>query len=172
MRQTLGSTVGLPSGPGPPRLKSKRTLTAMSGDQSAGGTRAGSPLEVVEELARRFALGDREGAMRLFHPDIRIQQPASLPHGGWHRGQRGMEEMGAAFARYWERVIENTRILACGPTVVQITTQTWTAKNTGRSATVDVVELLQVADGVVSEIRVFQQDTHLLLATLEPHEPH
>ena len=140
----------------------------MSDDPSAGGAEAGGPLEVVEELARRFGSGDRDGAMRLFHPDIRIQQPASLPHGGWHEGHRGVEEMGVAFARYWERSIENPRILACGPTVVQVTTQTWTARNTGRSATVDVVELMQVGNGLVAEIRVFQQDTHLLLATLEP----
>jgi ketosteroid isomerase-like protein len=141
----------------------------MSGDRPADGVGAGSPLQVVEELARRFSLGDREGAMRLVHPDIRIQQPATLPHGGWHKGHRGMGEMGAAFALHWERSIENPRILACGDTVVQITTQTWTARSTGRSATVDVVELLRVAEGLVSEIRVFQQDTHLLLATLEPH---
>ena len=32
-------------------------------------------------------------------------------------------------------------VLGCGDTVVQVTTQTWTAKATGRSATVDVVEL-------------------------------
>ena len=37
-----------------------------------------------------------------------------------------------------------------------------------RSATVDVVELFAFRDGLVSEIRVFQQDTHLLLGTLEP----
>jgi uncharacterized protein len=141
----------------------------VSNDQSAGGTRVGSPLQVVEELARRFASGDRDGAMLLFHPDIRIQQPASLPHGGWHRGRGGMDGMGAAFALHWEREIENPRILGCGPTVVQITRQTWTAKYTGRSASVDVVELFSFAEGLISEIRVFQQDTHLLLATLEPH---
>jgi uncharacterized protein len=141
----------------------------MSDDQPEDGAPAGAPLQVIEELARRFSTGDREGAMRLYHPDIRIQQPASLPHGGWHQGRRGMEEMGAAFARHWERAIDNPRLLACGPTVVQITTQTWTARNTGRSATVDVVELFCFADGLISQIRVFQQDTHLLLATLEPH---
>jgi hypothetical protein len=50
---------------------------------------------------------------------------------------------------------------------VQVTTQTWTAKPTGRSATVDVVELFSFADGLISQIRVFQQDTHLLLGTLD-----
>ncbi|NKQ54433.1 nuclear transport factor 2 family protein [Amycolatopsis sp. K13G38] len=122
--------------------------------------------DVVTELARRFAEGDGAGAMRLFHPGIRIEQPASLPHGGWHTGHDGVAAMGAEFGRLWERTITDPRILGCGDSVVQVTTQTWTAKETGRAATVDVVELFSVTDGLVSEIRVFQQDTHLLLATL------
>jgi uncharacterized protein len=124
-------------------------------------------LGVVTELARRFQAGDAPGALRLFHPDIRIEQPASLPHGGWHAGLDGVAAMGAIFGRYWERSIANPRILGCGESVVQVTTQTWTARGTGRSATVDVVELFSFADGLVAEIRVFQQDTHLLLGTLD-----
>jgi ketosteroid isomerase-like protein len=123
--------------------------------------------ELVEELARRFRAGDGQGAAELFHPDIRIEQPASLPHGGWHRGLDGVRRMGTAFGRHWDRTIGDARILACNGTVVQITTQTWTAKATGRSATVDVVELFEFADGLIAEIRVFQQDTHLLMNTLE-----
>jgi ketosteroid isomerase-like protein len=118
-------------------------------------------------MARRFAAGDRSGAVALLHPDFRIQQPTSLPHGGWHQGAEGMGEMGAEFARYWDRTIAEPRILGCGETVVQVTTQTWTARATGRSATVDVVELFGFRDGLISEIRVFQQDTALLLATLD-----
>ncbi len=121
---------------------------------------------VVTELARRFQAGDADGAFRLFHPAIRIQQPASLPHGGWHSGHAGVATMGAIFGRFWERSIGNPRILGCGESVVQLTTQTWTARQSGRSATVDVVELFSISDGLVSEIRVFQQDTHLLLGTL------
>lgn len=122
--------------------------------------------EIVTELNRRFQAGDGQGAFRLFHPDIRIEQPASLPHGGWHHGHDGVTAMGALFGRYWERAITSPRILGCGESVVQVTTQTWTAKESGRSATVDVVELFSFADGMVSEIRVFQQDTHALLETL------
>ena len=125
------------------------------------------PQQLVEEMARRFAGGDRNGALALLHPGFRIEQPASLPHGGWHQGVDGMGRMSAEFARHWERTIDTPRILGCGETVVQVTTQTWTARATGRSATVDVVELCRVTDGLISEIRVFQQDTHLLLATLE-----
>jgi ketosteroid isomerase-like protein len=131
---------------------------------------AGGPAAVVTELARRFRAGDGAGALRLLHPRIRIEQPASLPHGGSHHGHDGMAAMGAAFAEHWDRTIADTRILGCGDTVVQVTTQTWTAKKSGRAATVDVIELFAFADGLVAEIRVFQQDTHLLLATLEPGE--
>lgn len=124
-------------------------------------------VDVVEELARRFQAGDTQGAMSLYHPGIRIQQPASLPHGGWHEGLEGMGAMAASFAEHWDRAIADARRFGSADQVVQVTTQTWTAKATGRSATVDVVELFQVADGCITEIRVFQQDTHALLETLQ-----
>jgi ketosteroid isomerase-like protein len=128
----------------------------------------GMSVALVERLARCFWFGDRDGAMELLHPQVRIQQPASLPHGGWFEGRDGMEKMGAVFARYWERTIEDPRVFGCGTSVVQVTTQTWTARTTGREATVDVVELFSFADGLIAEIRVFQQDTHVLLETLDP----
>jgi ketosteroid isomerase-like protein len=126
-----------------------------------------TPAELVHEMARRFQAGDRDGAFALLHPDFRLEQPASLPHGGWHEGADGMVEMGTTFAQHWDRTITDARVLGCGDAVVQITTQTWTAKETGRSATVDVVELFSFADGLIAQIRVFQQDTHLLLGTLD-----
>lgn len=123
---------------------------------------------LVNEMARRFRGGDLDGAFGLLHPDVRIRQPASLPHGGRHDGRDGMAAMGAAFAEHWDRTIGEALVLGCDDgSAVQVTTQTWTAKATGRSATVDVVELFSFADGRIAEIRVFQQDTHLLLATLD-----
>jgi ketosteroid isomerase-like protein len=124
---------------------------------------------VVAELNRRFLAGDREGALALMAPDIRIVQPASLPHGGTHHGHDGIATMGKAFAEHWDRAIADTRLAdGGGPVVVQLTRQTWTARATGRAATVEVVELLTVSGGQVVEIRVFPQDTHLLLGTLTP----
>lgn len=133
------------------------------------GDAAEDAAAIVVELGRRFRAGDRDGARALLHPDLRIDQPASLPHGGTHHGPDGMDAMGAAFARHWDRTIGDADVRPCGDgdTAVQITTQTWTAKATGRSATVDVVELFRIADGRIAEIRVFQQDTHALLATLD-----
>jgi ketosteroid isomerase-like protein len=131
------------------------------------GTDPTDPVGLVTEMGRRFSAGDRDGAFALLHPGFRLEQPASLPHGGWHEGTDGMVEMGTVFASYWDRTIGTARVVGGGDTVVQITNQTWTAKTTGRSATVDVVELFAFADGLIAEIRVFQQDTHLLMGTLD-----
>lgn len=121
---------------------------------------------IIHELARRFAAGDGAGAAALFHDDIRIEQPESLPHGGWWSGRSGMADMGAAFGKHWTRTIADPRISGDDDTVTQVTTQTWTSVATGRSATVDVAELFSFRDGLISQIRVFQQDTAALLGTL------
>ena len=121
----------------------------------------------VEELARRLRARDFAAVLEMFHPDVRIQQPASLPHGGWHEGRAAVDAMGSTFGTHWERTITDPRVMTSADSLVMVTTQTWTAKRTGRAATVDVVELFSFTDGLVSEIRVFQQDTHLLLGTLD-----
>ena len=126
-----------------------------------------SRLELFGALQRAFGAGDQAALGELLHPDFEVEQPASFPHGGRHRGLAGMAAMGQVFAEHWDRTIESPIVREAGDVVVQLTTQTWTAKATGRSATVDVVELIAFADDRIREIRVFQQDTHALLATLE-----
>jgi hypothetical protein len=122
--------------------------------------------EVVAELGSRFRAGDVDGAKALLSPDLRIEQPASLPHGGVHEGRDAMDTMGARFAEHWSREIGPADLRPWGDGAVQVTSQTWTSKATGRSATVDVVELFRVEDDLITEIKVFQQDTAALLATL------
>lgn len=123
-------------------------------------------LDLFAALQHAFRAGDQEALGELLHPDFEIEQPASLPHGGRHRGLAGMAEMSRTFVEHWDRTIDAPTVRDAGDVVVQVTTQTWTAKATGRAACVDVVELVSVADARIREIRVFQQDTHALLATL------
>jgi uncharacterized protein len=123
--------------------------------------------ELVQEMGRRFQSGDHEGAFGLVHPEVALYQPLSLPHGGWHHGREGMTAAAVEFAKFWDRTVDNPRVFGSGDQAAQVTTQTWTAKSTGRAATVEVAEFFSVTDGRIAEIRVFQQDTHLLLATLD-----
>ena len=125
-------------------------------------------LPVVAELARRFQAGDFAGAFELYHPRVRIVQPASLPHGGVHEGHDAVRAMAATFAQFWTRTIsEALRTLCADGRVLQQTTQTFTAKATGRSASMHVLELFSFRAGQIAEICVFQHDTQRLLETLE-----
>ncbi|GAA3204734.1 nuclear transport factor 2 family protein [Actinocorallia longicatena] len=123
--------------------------------------------DLAREMGRRFRAGDFDGAFALLHPEFRILQPGSLPHGGWHHGSAGMAEMGARFAEHWTRTIGEAHLFGDGDFAAQTTAQTWTSLATGRSATVEVVELFTADGDLIREIRVFQQDTHALLATLD-----
>ncbi len=125
-----------------------------------------SGLQLFGEMQRAFGDGDQDAIAAVLHPDFEIEQPSSLPHGGVHRGIEGMAEMGRRFAAVWDRTIADPVVREADDLLVQVTTQTWTAKATGRAATVDVVELIAIADDRIRSIRVFQQDTHLLLSTL------
>ena len=58
--------------------------------------------QIVRELGECYRRGDLDAARALFWPDFRIQQPASLPHGGWHVGHEGMAEMAATFGQHWD----------------------------------------------------------------------
>jgi uncharacterized protein len=89
----------------------------------------GGGAEVVAELARRFQTGDGAGAFGLFHPEIRIEQPASLPHGGWHQGHEGVATMGTAFGRVWSRAIASPRILAYGAVELEWTPPATTTRS-------------------------------------------
>lgn len=135
------------------------------------GTSGVEAAEVVRALNRRFQSGDQDGAAALLAPDVVIEQPTSLPHGGRHHGAEGMGHMAATFAQHWARAISSEAdVQGSERGAVQVTSQTWTSHATGKSCTVDVVELFTVVDGRVTEIRVFQQDTHALLATLDATE--
>ena len=124
-------------------------------------------IELLEELSRRFRAGEMGAAFELYHPRVRIEQPASLPHGGVHEGHAAVRDMGSIFAMYWTRTISEPYRTSCSDgRVLQITQQTWTARSTGKSASMDVLELIAFAEDLIAEIRVFQQDTQRLLDTL------
>jgi uncharacterized protein len=124
--------------------------------------------DLVQEMGRLFQSGDQDAAFALVHPQVRLYQPLSLPHGGWHEGRAGMTAAATEFAKHWDRTVSDMRVYGSGEQATQVTTQTWTAKSTGRSARVEVAELFTAVDGRIAQILVFQQDTFLLMSTLEP----
>jgi ketosteroid isomerase-like protein len=132
-----------------------------------------TPAEIMEGLAvtwtpdamRDVATADQW--VELFDDDLVLIEPASLPHGGRHEGIGAFRNVQSAMRELWDQTIEGAEYWLCGDdrAALRIVIR-WTARATGRSVTMPMIDLFRFRDGKVVEIEVFLQDTHLLLATL------
>jgi uncharacterized protein len=103
----------------------------------------------------------------LLSPDFEIVEPGSLPYGGVHRGVHGYVALMQTIDALFELSFEPQRLIALDDADVLLRmTVTFTARTTGRSARLRVLELLRVDDGRVQRSEVFLDDTAELLATL------
>jgi ketosteroid isomerase-like protein len=122
---------------------------------------------VVEQMLGHAAHGRWEALSDVLAEEFEIVEPDSLPYGGTHRGVDGyvalMQQIGGLF----QLAFEPQGLYALDATTVLLRMQvTFTARSTGRSVKLRVVELLQVAGGRVRRSEVFLADTAALLETL------
>lgn len=134
-----------------------------------------TPLEIMEKLSATWypdAMGQAATAIswtEVFAPDIELTEPSSLPHGGTHHGLDAFLAVQAGMAEHWEQRIEDADYWQCAPDRVCLRIViTWTARTTGRSATLPMIDLIRFAGGRIAAIEAFVFDTAALLATLEP----
>jgi ketosteroid isomerase-like protein len=99
--------------------------------------------------------------------DFVIVEPDSLPYGGTHRGVDGYVSLMRQIGGLFELAFEPQGLYAVDDTTVLLRMQvSFTARSTGRSITLRVVEVLEVAEGRVRRSEVFLADTAALLDTL------
>jgi ketosteroid isomerase-like protein len=132
-----------------------------------------TPLEIMARLAETWypdAMGKSSTVASwtsLFSPDVVLVEPASLPHGGVHRGLEAFGQVQAGMGALWEQRIEDAEYWQCAPDRVALRIViTWTARSTGKSATLPMIDLLSFADGAIARVEAFVFDTAALLATL------
>lgn len=137
-----------------------------------------TPLEAMERLSATWfpdAMADPATAERwvdVFADDVVVIEPASLPHGGRHRGLDQFRALQAAMRELWDQRIEAADYWQCAEDRVTLRIVIrWTARSTGRSVVLPMVDLLRFRDGRVVEVEAFVHDTKGLLDTLEPAEP-
>ncbi|HEY8527066.1 MAG TPA: nuclear transport factor 2 family protein [Acidimicrobiales bacterium] len=136
-----------------------------------------TPLEAMERLAATWfpdAMTDPATAERwidVFADDVVVIEPASLPHGGRHEGLDAFRSLQATMRELWDQRIEAADYWPCGEDRVTLRIVIhWTARSTGRSVVLPMIDLLRFRDGRVVEVEAFVHDTQALLATLEPSE--
>jgi ketosteroid isomerase-like protein len=136
---------------------------------------AATPLEVMEQLAATWApeaMSDPATAekwVELFDDDVVLWEPESLPHGGRHQGLDAFRSVQAGMREHWEQRIESTEYWPCGSDRVTLRIVIrWTARATGRSVVLPMIDLMRFSDGRIVEVEAYVQDTSALLDTLFP----
>lgn len=132
-----------------------------------------TPLQVMEQLAATWspdAMSDPRTAERwveLFDGGVVLVEPESLPHGGRHEGLDDFRSVQAGMRELWEQRIEGAEYWQCAEdrVVLRIVIR-WTARATGRSVVLPMVDLIRFSDGKIVQIEAFVHDTKALLDTL------
>jgi ketosteroid isomerase-like protein len=130
--------------------------------------------EVMQRLAATWspeAMSDPATAQRweeLFDSEVVLVEPDSLPHGGRHQGLDAFRSVQEAMRSLWDQRIEATDYWLCGDDRVCLRIVIrWTARSTGRSVVLPMIDLILIRDGRIAEVEAFVQDTAALLATLD-----
>jgi ketosteroid isomerase-like protein len=125
-----------------------------------------SPREVLE----RFYAAERiymaaggvsagasfDGIGATLHPDVQLHQSPDLPWGGEWRGYEGFKGWSVEMSRHFDIVdVQDAQFLTTGNQVVVLCTLTTRSRNTGRTISAPMVQVVTVEDGRITEFRPF-----------------
>ena len=109
-----------------------------------------------------------ERQVDVFDDDVTVIEPLSLPHGGRHRGLEEYRSLQDQMRRMWDQRIESAEYWPCGDDQVALRIVIrWSARSTGRSVVLPMIDMIKFRAGKIVEVEVFLQDTKALLDTLD-----
>lgn len=135
---------------------------------------AESPMAVMQRLAATWSsdsLADPDTTERqldVFDDDVTVIEPLSLPHGGRHRGLDEYRSLQNQMRLLWDQRIEAAEYWPCGDDRVALRIVIrWSARATGRSVVLPMIDMIKFRGGKIVEVEAFLQDTKALLDTLD-----
>jgi ketosteroid isomerase-like protein len=131
-------------------------------------------MAVMERLAATWtsdSMADphtTERQLDLFDEEVTVIEPLSLPHGGRHRGLAEFRSLQNQMRVLWDQRIEAAEYWPCGDDRVALRIVIrWSARSTGRSVVLPMIDMIRFRDGKIVEVEAFLQDTKALLDTLD-----
>ncbi|HEX7820853.1 MAG TPA: nuclear transport factor 2 family protein [Sphingobium sp.] len=129
----------------------------MSEQDNIGGATA---VEVVQRCYGHIAQGEWALANALLSDDFTQYEPPSLEYGGEWRGNGAMQRLFERAMAYWaDPDIKIKHMLGDDAHCIALMEMSMTSKKTGERFTQNVVEVLRVKDGKITELQVHYFDT-------------
>jgi ketosteroid isomerase-like protein len=119
-------------------------------------------MAAAEAFLDRFLVGDLPGALEHVHPEVVLDEAASLPFGGQFHGHSGYLEFVQAVMAAIEFEVLGRELLDAGERVVAMIETTMTPRGGGPAVRMPVVEIYSFTDGRISRFDVFYKDTKAL----------
>lgn len=126
-----------------------------------------SPVFTVRQFSKALGEKDLERACALLHPDLVVQEAGGLPYSGKYDGPQGFRELLAKMNDSMELTPGPvTRDALSDDTVASRFRLTFTARKSGESVEMALVELYKVRDGLIVELDVYYKDPAAVAALL------
>lgn len=127
-----------------------------------------SSVDIVKEYYRRFE--ENDGPLMLVSSTAELRVPKSLPYGGVYRGHDEWNNFGMKFLNIWTDIkfprVENG-ISEVGAFVIALLSFSGRSIKTGKCINVDVIDRIQVQDGMIISFEAFYWDTGIILQALD-----
>jgi ketosteroid isomerase-like protein len=128
----------------------------------------GKNVDILRSMLAKVQAGDYAGAEKLLHPELVVDEPESITHGGVFKGRDASRRVKEIIRATWDQQMGELQCYDCGDTVITRREITWTSRATGKSAPCTAVEFFDFRDGKIARITVYLRDTKRLMQTLEP----
>src|SRR5436190_23147500 len=103
-------------------------------------------------MLAKFNSGDYAGGEQYLHPELVIDEPESITHGGIFRGRDASARVKQIIRATWDQQMGELELYDCGELVISRRPIVWTAKQTGKSAECTAVEFFEFRDGKIAKI--------------------
>jgi len=125
------------------------------------------PALTVREFSKALGANDLDQACGLLHGDLVIREAGGLPYSGEYLGPQGFRELLAKMNERLElKAGPITQDQLSDDTVASRFRLTFTARISGESVAMDLVELYKVQDGQIIELDVYYKDPSAVTALL------
>jgi uncharacterized protein len=129
----------------------------------------GAGLEVVKRFGEALHDKRMDQARSLLHDNLVVHEAGGLPYSGDYRGPQGFVDLLATMNEYLELTPGPiVRDVLSDGTIVSRFRLTFTARDSGRTAEMSLVELYRISDGRIVELDVYYKDPSAVAALLAP----
>ena len=126
-----------------------------------------SPLSTVGQFSKALGERDLDRACALLHPDLVVHEAGGLPYSGEYHGPQGFRDLLAKMDESMELTVGPvTRDCLSDDTVASRFRLKFTARTSGESVEMDLVELYKVHGAQIIELDVYYKDPAAVAALL------